>query len=63
MLAAMGVFPVSVLVGGVIVHRLGTTPFFPLAAGFLAAAILAGLTQRSCRDFGSPSRSAPAGRP
>ena len=53
MFAAMGIFPVSVLVGGFVVHHLGPGPFFPITAGILAIAVLGGLTQRSWRTFGS----------
>jgi predicted MFS family arabinose efflux permease len=51
-LASLGIFPVSVALAAVVVHRLGPAPFFPLAAFALAAAILAGLTQRAWRSFG-----------
>jgi MFS family permease len=53
MLASFGIFPVSVALGAVVVHNLGPAPFFPLAAGVTAAAILAGLTQRSWRNLGA----------
>ncbi len=53
LLAAMGVFPVSVLLAGLIVQHLGPAPFFPLAGGLLAAAIAGSLGQRSWRAFGS----------
>ncbi len=53
MLASVGVFPVSVVLGAVVVHNLGPAPFFPLAAAVLVAAILAGLSQRSWRDLGA----------
>jgi len=53
MFAAMGVFPLSVLLGGVVVHDAGPAPFFPLAAVILAVAVIAGLSQRSWRTFGS----------
>jgi predicted MFS family arabinose efflux permease len=51
-LASMGIFPVSVALGGLVVRDLGPAPFFPLAGAVLAVAVLAGLTQRSWRTFG-----------
>jgi predicted MFS family arabinose efflux permease len=66
MLAAMGVFPVSVFVAGLVVQHLGPAPFFPLAGGLLAVAIAFSFTQRSWRAFGSaadaePEETEPAG--
>lgn len=55
MLSGMGIFPVSVLLGGVVVHGLGAAPFFPMAAAVLLAATVATLTRRSWREFGSVS--------
>ena len=52
MLSALGTFPLSVAVTGLLVHHLGTTPFFPIAGVFLAVAVLGGNTQRAFRDFG-----------
>ncbi|HEY3956507.1 MAG TPA: MFS transporter [Streptosporangiaceae bacterium] len=52
MVASVGVYPISVLLGGAVVHTWGPAVFFPLAAAALAVAILGGLTQRSWRDFG-----------
>jgi Major Facilitator Superfamily len=63
MLAAFGIFPVSVALGAVVVHVLGPAPFFPIAAAITAAAILAGLSQRSWRNLGAagePARTAAA---
>ena len=54
MFASMGVFPVSVLFGAAVVRTLGPAAFFPMAAGIVAVAVLAGLTQRSWRTFGAP---------
>ena len=51
-LASLGIFPVSVALAAVVVHRLGPAPFFPLAGLTLAVAILAGLSQRAWRSFG-----------
>jgi predicted MFS family arabinose efflux permease len=53
MTATFGIFPVSVLLGGVVVHNLGPAAFFPIGAAPLAVAILFGLTQRSWRGFGT----------
>jgi hypothetical protein len=47
-----------------VVHDLGPAPFFPLASAALAAAILAGLSQRDWRSFGMTDAAAPErGRP
>jgi hypothetical protein len=62
-LAAFGIFPVSVALGAVAVHSLGAPPFFPIAAVVTAAAVLAGLSQRSWRNLGAagePARTATA---
>jgi MFS family permease len=56
MLASIGSFPASVAVSGVLVHRLGPSPFFPVAGVVLAIAIFGALTQRQFRDFGIPGR-------
>jgi hypothetical protein len=53
MLASMGTFPVSVVIGGVIVNSLGPAIFFPIAATTIALAVLAGLSQPSWRAFGA----------
>jgi predicted MFS family arabinose efflux permease len=53
MLCSFGSFPLSVAVSGVLVHHLGPTPFFPVAGGLVAVAILGGLTQREFRTFGA----------
>jgi predicted MFS family arabinose efflux permease len=64
MLAAVGTFPVSVLLAGLVVHSLGAAAFFPLNAAVLGATILWALTQRSWRDFGTPDAStAPTASP
>jgi MFS family permease len=57
LLASFGVFPVSVILGAVVVHGLGPASFFPIAGAALAAAILAGLTQRTWRTIGTTSPS------
>jgi predicted MFS family arabinose efflux permease len=53
MLAGLGSFPLSVAVSGVLVHRLGSSPFFPVAAATVAIAVLGAMSQREFRDFGS----------
>jgi predicted MFS family arabinose efflux permease len=53
MMASFGVFPVSVAVGAVVVHAVGPALFFPIGAAATAAAILAGLSQRSWRNLGA----------
>ena len=53
MLCSFGSFPLSVVVSGVLVHHFGPTPFFPVAGGLVAVAILGGLTQREFRVFGA----------
>jgi predicted MFS family arabinose efflux permease len=53
MLASLGSFPLSVAVSGLLVHRLGPSPFFPVAAATLAIAVLGAMSQREFRDFGS----------
>ncbi len=59
-LCSFGVFPISVALGALVVHNYGPALFFPLAAAVLAAAILAGLSQRSWREFGAADPSAAA---
>jgi MFS family permease len=51
-LGAYGIFPVSVLLGGIVVHGLGPAAFFPIAAVPLAVALLGALGCRSWREFG-----------
>jgi hypothetical protein len=53
MLGSFGIFPVSVLLGGLIVHADGPAIYFPLAAAVLALAICAALTQQTWRQFGA----------
>jgi len=65
--ASFGVFPVSVALAALVVHGLGAAAFFPLAAAAVAIPLLAGLGQRTWRDFGMTARPATAaaadGRP
>jgi predicted MFS family arabinose efflux permease len=53
MLAGLGSFPLSVAVSGVLVHRLGPSPFFPVAAATVAIAVLGAMSWREFRNFGS----------
>ena len=53
MLAGLGSFPLSVAVSGVLVHRLGPSPFFPVAAATVALSVLGATSQREFRDFGA----------
>jgi MFS family permease len=55
MLASAGSFPLSAAVAGVLTRHLGPSPVFPIAGALFAVAILAGLTQREFRDFGTTS--------
>jgi hypothetical protein len=63
MLCSFGVFPISVALGALVVHNYGPALFFPLAGAVLAAAILAGLSQRTWRDFGVADDASPAPSP
>jgi MFS family permease len=60
MLSAMGSFPLSVAVSGVLIRHVGTTPFFPIAGAVLVVAVLGALTQREFRTLGEAGRP-PAG--
>jgi hypothetical protein len=60
MLCSFGSFPLSVAVSGVLVRHLGPVPFFPVAGGLVAVAMLFGLTQREFRTFGAPEVVVPA---
>lgn len=53
MLAAFGIFPVSVALAALVVRNLGAAPFFPMAGAALALAVAAGLSQRCWRDLGA----------
>lgn len=60
LLAVFSIFPVSVLLGGFIVHSLGAAPYFPLAAAVLVLAIAGGLTQPAWRTFAATDLPGPA---
>ncbi|HTZ29344.1 MAG TPA: MFS transporter [Streptosporangiaceae bacterium] len=53
MLAGLGSFPLSAAVSGVLVHRLGPSVFFPVAAATVTISILGAMSQPEFRDFGS----------
>jgi MFS family permease len=59
LLASFGIFPVSVLLGGLIVRAFGPAAFFPLASAALALAVGAALTTRRWRAFGAVPAAAP----
>jgi hypothetical protein len=68
MLASFGTFPVSVALAGIIVHRIGPSPFFPVAGGILVLAIAAALAQPKFRAFGqqpapTPEQEQPSEQP
>jgi predicted MFS family arabinose efflux permease len=58
MLCSLGSFPLSVAVTGLLVHRFGPVPFFPVAGALVAAALLYGLSQREFRVFGTAQATA-----
>jgi MFS family permease len=63
-LASVGLFPLSALLGAVVVHSAGPAPFFVIGGATLAAAIAGGLTQRTWRSLGTAdSPAAPPGSP
>jgi MFS family permease len=62
MLGSLGIFPVSVLLGGVVVHAFGPAIVFPLSGATVAATVIVALSFRDWREFGAnPAR--PAGAP
>lgn len=56
MLAAIGTFPVSVALSGMIVKGIGPAPFFPAAGAVLALTVLLAATQPQFREFGAAER-------
>jgi predicted MFS family arabinose efflux permease len=52
-LASFGIFPVAAIVAAFLVRYLGTASLFLFAAAMLALAVLAGLSQRTWREFGA----------
>ncbi|HET9720550.1 MAG TPA: MFS transporter [Solirubrobacteraceae bacterium] len=55
MLGSFGIFPVSVLIGGFVVHGFGAAIFFPLAAATLAVTLLFAVSRAEWRRFGARS--------
>ncbi len=53
MLGSFGIFPISVLLGGIVVRNLGAAAFFPLAAAMTAVAVGAALLSPEWRNFGA----------
>lgn len=53
MLAAIGMFPLSVLLAGAVVHTAGPASFFPAAGTLLAAAVAVAASQPAWRSFGA----------
>jgi hypothetical protein len=53
MVCTFGTYPLSVALTGILVHHVGPTAFFPIAAAAVAVAFLGGLTNKEYRDFGS----------
>jgi MFS family permease len=51
-LSSLGVFPMSVLLGGFVVHSAGPAIFFPLAAAPVFAAVAYALCSPAWREFG-----------
>ena len=64
-LTSLGVFPVSVAVAvaALAVRDFGPAPFFLFAAITLTVAIIAGLSQRAGRDFGTDQGTTPPAQP
>ncbi|HEY1573367.1 MAG TPA: MFS transporter [Pseudonocardiaceae bacterium] len=54
LLCSYGMFPVSAVVGALVVQYFGPAPFFPVAGACLATAILVALCQRRWRQLGTP---------
>jgi MFS family permease len=59
--AAMGVFPVSAAVAGILVRHIGPAIFFPIAGLTLACTLVIGFASRQVRDLGSASWPAKGG--
>jgi hypothetical protein len=60
MMCAIGSFPVTTAVTGVLVHVLGPSPFFVIAGVSLAATTLGALSQPVFREFGASDSEHPA---
>jgi MFS family permease len=53
MVCAIGSFPITTVLTGVLVHVLGPPPFFVIAGAGLAAAVLGAVSQPAFREFGA----------
>jgi hypothetical protein len=53
MLGSLGIFPVSVLLGGAIVHSFGPAIFFPVSGALVGVTVLVSLMFRDWREFGA----------
>lgn len=67
-LGSFGIYPVSAILAGLVVHSLGAAVLFPFAGATLGLAVLGALTRRSWRQMGmrepgGRAISAPAQRP
>jgi MFS family permease len=51
-LGSYGIYPVSAILAGLVVHSLGAATLFPLAGATLGLAVLGALTRRSWRQLG-----------
>ncbi len=51
-LGSFGIYPVSAILAGLVVHSLGAAVLFPLAGATLGLAVLGALTRRSWRQMG-----------
>jgi MFS family permease len=60
MVCAIGFFPITTVLTGLLVRVLGPPPFFVIAGGILAVAVLGALSQPAFREFGAagPAREA-----
>ncbi len=58
LVGSLGVFPASVLIGGLIVHSFGPAIFFPLAAAALTIALLFAISRPAWRQFGAQDSTA-----
>lgn len=60
MVCAIGSFPITTVLTGVLVHVLGPPPFFVIAGAGLAAAVLGAASQPAFREFGASGAGRPA---
>jgi MFS family permease len=61
-LGSFGVYPVSAILAGLVVHSLGAAILFPLAGATLGLAVLGALTRPSWRQLGARAPDAAAGK-